>query len=194
MKIAIVSYPRTNSTHLQYALANKHNLTFMNEPLTLPQPDGLKVEAAKKIEAMDDCIVKLMSHNFCSLSYDIINWNQFDEIYFTSRGNVAEACMSNYLAASTNRWQNKPNLEPMTVDPFTVPISFINDFEKWIGIYNRMVADIPKMTSATIKHYTYEQINATPEFSSVTFNIIPNGWNYKELCLNYDEVVQRLNH
>lgn len=187
MRIAVLSYPRTGSTHLTTLLAKIYNLKgFQNEPLTGNFIKEQKLNILQNFETMDEYIIKFMSHNFLNLSYTMLDWNKFDQLYLIERRNLVDGCISNYVALTTNRWLRLKNEDSFDTKLFILPEKFIFDYIMYIRVFN----EIKNYIQQTVKESklifkTYEEIC---EENIENGRTIPMGINYKEKCLNYTEV------
>lgn len=196
MKIAVVGYPRTGSTKLCYAAEQLFPTRYVGEVLTRTTNAS---ETVKFINSQPNILVKLFSYQLTvneMLMYKI-DWAQFDLVCFTYRDSIVEAFISTMIANSRRQWIRGIDVFNED-DAFTVDI---NKFDEYYTYHIAPFADLMKTVCAANSNtisFSYDEIADTKCLltklghanRTLVLPIEPTGINYKEKCLNYNEVVQ----
>lgn len=196
MKVGIFTFPRTTSTSLVHRIGETVALPIFEEPLTHIQAFTDKLTYVHDVinPAMAG-VFKFMNHNFLELNWQSINWKSFDKLIFLDRRNIAEACMSTYVAQSNQVWQYYHNSIHHVIVPCEVPRQHVTDFVHGIKQFNNIKQEIVKITdSITI---FYEDYETYPTYVSSYLGISQltslgpyesSNLDYIKVCTNYDQV------
>lgn len=186
MKIAVFGYPRTGSTKLCYILQQVYNTPFIGEVLTRQQNNEYHI--IKQINNQSNIIVKFFSYQFISVPVTLVHWDTFDVVYFTYRESIVDAFISQQIAMRRNQWI--PGINPFLInDPFVVDCStFENYCKTHIISYNKIQKVIANLTMRT-EILSYNDISNDTFYTPIDeLPIRPTNINYREKCLNYQEV------
>jgi len=203
MKVAIIGMPRSASTVLFGVISKNLQLVRYNEPYEgLYDLSKAYDYSHRGLNQIHSGAFKLMAHNFYWVNWQAVNWYDFNEIIFTHRNNHADACISVQYAAMFNYWrQTKLRRFNLDLTPFTITDQQITDYVNNFVHYCEMKKNISGIRKTEC--ITYEQIVSGEYVNKIknVFNLqnvdtdiddLPLGVNYRQLCLNYDEVVDKI--
>jgi hypothetical protein len=188
MRFAVVSFPRTGSTHLGVSLAMKYELEWLLEPLTGVCVNKGKRQILQQLMVRDNYVVKFMSHNFFDIEYSEIDWKKFDKIYVTYRENLTDGCISHYVASIKDKWHRFHDEPKVEIEGIVVPETAILEYSNQVSLFNKMVRYIKQEVEVDkIIFYEYVSICSLP----ICRRLIPTELNYRDIS-NYDEVEQKV--
>lgn len=193
MKIAVIGYPRTGSTKLCFVLEQLYNPTrYIGELLTHSTNMSKTIEL---INRKQPCIIKLFSYQFNDTPINLVDWKQFDLVCFTSRASIVDSFISMMIANKRKQWI--PGINKFVVDdPFILDSTlFAGYYASHIEPLRNIIAVVEKVVIKT-SHLTYAEIADTPTLlmrlghndRQICIPVTPTGINYREKCLNYDEI------
>jgi hypothetical protein len=195
-KILIFGMPRTATTQLQIQLNKYYQLTNLVEPFTYNKY-GIDSSTDPYIWTTQQSryVMKLLGTNLFYIDIEkLILAGQFDTIVITKRKNVADLCLSLYVAQQRKQYHHTilPDIKSFTCDE-----NFIND---WIKTYNKFNECVDLLNKNNVKYdivYYEDYVNNQPiVINHTTFKInesketpyLNTAIPYKDLCTNYNEV------
>lgn len=209
VKIAVVGYARTGSTKIGQTLASMFNVQNVGEHLGLPvRTDGDRViqfGKAAEINQRTNIVVKFLTFQFHNYPIPIpipIDWQSFDLIVTTERMSKVDAAISSYVGGKRNLMIAKRREgPPPPIEQFIANVDDIIDLDDTPS-FERLIKYIPTQTTVPLLRMHYEDIideeklyeklsivsNST---APANYYSIPLGINYREKCLNYDEIVAK---
>lgn len=211
MNILIFYTPRSKSTMIGKVLANKFHLDYCESPLTISRLSNKNFneypQIIEKINSTNNGCVKICANDFVDLfqksineDYKKINFNIFDHIIFLTRESMLDAVLSFGYMDSSNRssWHRKQG-EEKEIKPYSIVPARIFNLLRGYSIFNKIKEYISQNTTAKLYDCEYdtveESLSKQLSLNQDDFKIelIPNGVPYKDIVLNYEEVLTNVN-
>lgn len=202
MKKMILCFPRSKSNLLQEVIAKKYNLTNLADPYVFLHDENLSFQIAnetitkisQKMCYQSNIVVKLHMYNILFSNgnkrffpIESFMLNQYDEIFFTLRDNLADLIASILVAHHKNKWYyvERPD------DNFTLTFNMKKHHTTFSMVQNMIINHkLAKLYLQKInKNFTelfYEDIE---NFDSYTIEQHPTMFDYKKIIANYDELL-----
>ncbi len=206
MKIAVIGLPRTGTTKLCSTLASMFAVQNLNEILKSGQPRQLGINRIDALHYTSSFVVKFLSslQSVHRIPANVIKWQQLDLVVFTARDPL-DAAVSHAVGKVTKQWINTPTsnwkIEPVEANILTLRTWIENEYVPLISFQN-IISElhqkpIPTFTydeicNDAILHSKIEALGFPVVNHSPVIGTIPTEKNYKELCINYDEVKDTL--
>jgi hypothetical protein len=209
MKILIIGFPRSRSSILLETISNFYNIPVLGNPIN--DSDQRKLDSAlgknllRNISQAPSGVVRfhpleLMNKhdNYKFYNFDLLNFEQYDKIYFTSRESVSDVIASEIVAYTLKRYTYKS-----TSDLFEniTPISITNEHRNLIKTHvhsENLVKTLKQHFE--INNIDYESLlyDEIPEYLATNFpdtrtNHIKTNYDYKTIITNYDDILSLYN-
>jgi hypothetical protein len=216
-KILIFACPRTGTTIIQKILADLFSIPNLVEPFNNPElgfnpanpkiVNGELADLYKWTQEQTTGIMKLLAINL-----DYVNANKlltvgnFDHIVIIERKNLVDCCISLFLAQTTRKYHFNEG-DPANVNLFNCNIDFVNE---WINMYKRYKLTLEQITNSNIsmdviyyEDFMNDQVqyvaNVELQLSKMRREVFSSGKKmislnlpYRELCVNYREVEEKI--
>jgi hypothetical protein len=206
-KILIFGMPRSGTTLLQKHLAQSLNLWGYKEPFSDQEYRTSIGDPYQWAANLNHAVVKVLAQNLDYVDLvKLINAGKFDSIVVTKRKNLTDLCISLYYAEQITRnyhYTNQSKIE--NIVPFLVPTEFINGYLVPYRWYLNTMQEIDqhKIPYITFNYEQYQagetQIIHGVEFclakeSNYGIDTVASNINYRQVCLNYNEIAGIIAH
>jgi hypothetical protein len=209
MKVAIISRPRTGSTKLTEIISKALELKnykeiFYEKYSEQIKPITIKLRILEDLKNDDNFIVKIHPKHISDIKVDLLNWDSYDLIIATNRSNKIDEYISHQYGFQRNFWINYPGSNQYVGEFTLVPKMSIGAWYSTVALHEQLLKEITNIIGREIVQIGYEIISDDEKLRLVlaeigiltslkTFDITftPIGINYKEKCLNYEDIARQ---
>jgi hypothetical protein len=201
-KILIFGMPRTGTTVLQKRLSMSLRIPNLIEPFNNPQQRHDMKDPVKWASDLEYGVVKLLAQNLDFVEFSkLVLHAKFDAIVVTQRQNFTDVVISLYYAQHIARQYHYT--KPPTVNPFDVPLDYVNAVWTWHQWYYQELDWLQKQ-STTYEIFDYDQYcnNHSQLIAGVEINkfkkerydltFVSANIDYQTCCTNYQAVMDRI--
>jgi hypothetical protein len=136
--------------------------------------------------------------NYKFYDFDLLNFKQYDKIYFTSRESVSDVIASEIVAYTLKRYTYKSTSDLFeNITPISITAEHCNLIKTHVHSENLVetLKEYFKINNIDYKSLMYDEI---PEYLVINFpgantNHVKTNYNYKTIIENYDDILSLYN-
>ena len=204
MKICIIGFPRSRSSILLETISNFYNIPVLGNPLNDSDHRNLNSNLGKNtlrtIHQVDEGVVRfhpleLMNKqdNYKIYNFDLLNFEQYDTIYVTSRESVSDVIASEIVAYTLKKYTYQSQTELFNnISPITITNEHRNLIKEYV-LSENLVNQLKNYFEINGMVYKDLFYNTIPEYLSNNFpntqiSHVETNYDYAQIVVDYNSI------